>query len=154
MKFVRDAHPPRFRVPGDVEVIELGAVEEGPFGSIAATGFGLPAWAGSLFAELPGREGWRCYLARIDGEAQACGAMFVDGTVAELGIDATLESARRRGCQLALLHRRIHDAAWAGCTTLFAETGERAEGDRPAGSYSDLLRAGFEEAYLRPNWQR
>ena len=68
------------------------------------------------------------------------------------GIGATLESARRRGCQLALLHRRIVDAAEAGCTTLFVETGERVE-DRPAGSYRNILRAGFEEAYRCPNWQ-
>ena len=118
---------------------------------IAATGFGMPAWAAAFFAGLPGREGWRCYVARVDGEPQACGAMLIDGGVAEFGIGATLEPARRRGCQLALLHRRIVDAAEAGCHTLFVETGERAE-DRPAGSYRNILRAGFEEAYLCPNW--
>ena len=102
---------------------------------------------------MPGREGWRCYVARVDGAAQACAAMLVDGDIAELGIAATLEPARGQGCQLALLHRRIADAVEAGCRLLFVETGERAE-DRPAGSYRNILRAGFEEAYLRPNWQR
>jgi hypothetical protein len=53
---------------------------------------------------------------------------------------------------MALLHRRIVDAAAAGCHTLFVETGERAPG-RPSTSYGNILRAGFEEAYLRPNWQ-
>lgn len=153
MKFVRDAHPPRFAEPKGVEVVELGTGTEEPFGVIAAIGFGLPAWAAGFFADLPGRDGWRCYVARIDGEAQACAAMLVDGEVAEFGIAATLEPARGRGCQLALLRRRILDAAAAGCRTLFVETGERAE-DRPAGSYRNILRAGFEEAYLRPNWQR
>lgn len=152
MKFVRDAHQPRFRVPDDVEVIELTGGDREPFGAIAATGFGMPAWAGTFFAQLPGRAGWRCYVARVDGEAAACGAMLIDGELAELGIGATLESARRRGCQLALLHRRIVDAAAAGCRTLFVETGERVE-DRPAGSYRNILRAGFEEAYLCPNWK-
>lgn len=153
MKFVRDAHPPRFHAPDDVEVVELGDGSEEPFGMIAATGFGLPAWASAFFADLPRRNGWRCYVARLDGEAQACAAMLVDGGVAEFGIAATLEPARGRGCQLALLHRRILDAAEAGCELLFVETGERAE-DRPSGSYRNILRAGFEEAYLRPNWQR
>lgn len=152
MKFVRDAHPPRFKVPGGIEVVELAAPDEAPFGMIAATGFGLPAWAAALFSELPGRPGWRCYVALLDGAPQACAAMLVDGAVAEFGIAATLEPARGRGCQLALLRRRIADAAAAGCETLFVETGERAE-DRPAGSYRNILRAGFEEAYLRPNWQ-
>jgi hypothetical protein len=153
MKFVRDPHPPRFRVADDVEVLELSGAEDERFGIVAATGFGMPVWASAFFAGLPGAEGWRCYVARVDGETQACGAMLIHDGVAEFGVSATLESARRRGCQLALLHRRIIDAAEAGCHTLFVETGER-DGDRPAGSYRNILRAGFEAAYLCPNWQR
>jgi GNAT superfamily N-acetyltransferase len=152
MKFVRDPHPPRFRVPDDVEVVEVTGGEQDPFGMIAATGFGMPAWATTFFAQLPGREDWRCYVARIEGEPVACGAMLLNGAIAEFGIGATLESARRRGCQLALLHRRIIDAAAAGCHTLLVETGERVP-DRPSSSYRNILRAGFEEAYLRPNWK-
>ena len=153
MKFVRDTHPPRFPVPDGVEVLELTAPDQEPFGTIAAIGFGLPAWAAEFFAHLPGREGWHCYVAKVDGEAQACGAMLTDGGIAEFGIAATLQQARGRGCQTALLHRRIRDAAGAGCQTLFVETGERVP-DRPSASYRNILRAGFEEAYLRPNWQR
>jgi GNAT superfamily N-acetyltransferase len=153
MKFVRDTHLPRFKVADDVEVVELTGPEQEPFGMIAATGFGLPAWAAAFFAGLPGREGWRCYVAHVDGTAQACAAMLVDGTVAELGIAATLEPARGRGCQPALLHRRIIDAAAASCDTLLIETGERVPG-RPSASYRNILRAGFKEAYLRPNWRR
>jgi GNAT superfamily N-acetyltransferase len=152
MKFVRDAHPPRFKLPA-VEVVELTGAEEEPFGMIAATGFDLPAWASTFFAQLPGRERWRCYVARVEGTSQACAAMHVDGAVAEFGIAATLEPARGRGCQTALLHRRITDAAAAGCQTLLVETGERVP-DRPSASYRNILRAGFTEAYVRPNWQR
>jgi GNAT superfamily N-acetyltransferase len=153
MKFVRDPHPPRFPAPDGVEVAELEGPGEEPFAMIAATGFGMPAWTGGLFANLPGRDGWRCYVARVGGTAQACAAMLIDGDIAQFGIAATLESARGRGCQAALLHRRIRDAAAAGCRTLFVETGERMP-DRPSGSYRNILRAGFEEAYLRPNWRR
>jgi GNAT superfamily N-acetyltransferase len=153
MKFVRDAHPPRFPAPAEVEVMELSAADEEPFGTIAAVGFGLPAWAANYFAHLPGRDGWRCYIARVDGKAQACAAILIEDGIAEFGIAATLEEARGRGCQTALLHRRIRDAAEAGCHTLFVETGERVP-DRPSGSYRNILKAGFEEAYLRPNWQR
>jgi len=152
MKFLRDPHPPRFAAPQDVEVVELSDPAEEPFGMIAATGFGMPAWAAAFFAGLPGRAGWRCYVAKLDGEAQACGAMLIDGGIAAFGVGATLEPARRRGCQLALLHRRIVDATDAGCRTLFVETGERVE-DRPAGSYRNILRAGFKEIYLCPNWR-
>jgi GNAT superfamily N-acetyltransferase len=153
MKFARDAHPPRFAVPEDLEVVEATDGGQEPFGMIAATGFGLPAWAAAFFADLPGREHWRCYVARVDGETQACAAMLIQEDVAEFGIAATLEPARGRGAQRALLHRRIVDAAAAGCRTLFVETGERVP-DRPFASYKNILRAGFEEAYLRPNWTR
>jgi hypothetical protein len=151
MKFTRDAHPPRFKASDAVEVVELDGTSEEPFGMIAATGFGLPAWAAAFFADLPGRAGWHCYVALVEGEAQACAAMLISSGIAEFGIAATLEPARGRGCQLALLHRRIGDAAAAGCQTLFVETGERIPG-QPSPSYRNILRAGFEEAYLRPNW--
>jgi GNAT superfamily N-acetyltransferase len=153
MKFVRDPHPPRFPAPDGVEVVEVTSPDQEPFGTIAALGFGMPAWGAELFAHLPGRDGWRCYVARVDGESCGCGAMVIEGEVAELGIGATLEDARGRGCQTALLRRRISDAAEAGCRTLLVETGERVS-DRPSASYRNILKAGFEEAYLRPNWQR
>lgn len=153
MKFVRGAHPPRFPAPPGIEVVELTAPDQEPFGTIAATGFGLPAWAAEFFAHLPGKDGWRCYVAKIEGEAQGCAAMLIEDGLAEFGVAATLEQGRGRGCQTALLHRRICDAAAAGCRTLFVETGERVP-DRPSASYRNILKAGFEEAYLRPNWQR
>jgi GNAT superfamily N-acetyltransferase len=153
MKFVRDPHPPRFPAPDGVEVVEVTSPDQEPFGTIAALGFGMPAWGAELFAHLPGRNDWRCYVARVDGEACGCGAMVIAGGVAELGVGATLEEARGRGCQTALLRRRILDAAEAGCRTLLVETGERVA-DRPSASYRNILKAGFEEAYLRPNWQR
>lgn len=151
MRFVRDPHPPRFSPSEEVEVVELAAPDQEPFGAIVAAAFGLPAWGAELFASLPGRPSWRCYVAKLDGNAQAAGAMFLDADVAELGIGATLEPARGRGAQLALLHRRIVDAAAAGARLLFVETGERVPG-RPSNSYRNILRAGFEEAYVCPNW--
>lgn len=153
MKFVRDPHPPRFRVAADVEVVELGPDDDDPIGMIAATAFELPAWAAAFFADKAGRPGWRCYVARVDGEPQACGMTLIDSGIAQLAIAATLEPARGRGCQPALLGRRIRDAAAAGCHTLFVETGERVPG-RPSISYRNILRAGFREAYVRPNWVR
>lgn len=153
MKFVRDPHPPRFPAPKGIEVVELTGPDREPFGTIAAVGFGLPVWGAEFFAHLPGKAGWRCYVAKVDGQSQGCAAMLVEDGIAEFGVAATLEQARGRGCQTALLHRRIVDAAEAGCHTLLVETGERVP-DRPSTSYRNILKAGFEQAYLRPNWQR
>jgi hypothetical protein len=153
MKFARDAAAPELPEPDGVEIAELGRGQGEEFGEMVAEGFGLPAWAGSLFHGLPGTDGWHCYLAEVDGRPAATGAMLVGDGTAEFGLAATREAARGRGCQLGLLRRRIADAGAAGCRTLFVETGERTAG-RPSGSYRNILRAGFEEAYLRPNWQR
>ena len=150
MRFVRDAHAPRFAVASDVEVVEVDD-DDSPFGTIAALGFSLPAWVASLLAPLPALADWRCYLALIDGEPQACAAMLLDGEIAELGVAATIESGRRRGCQLARWRRRSEDAAAAGVSTLFVETGERVPG-RTSTSYGNILRAGFEEASLCSGW--
>jgi GNAT superfamily N-acetyltransferase len=152
MKFLRDASPPDLPEPPGVEVFELAEGEGEGFSAIVAEGFGMPVWAGTLFYDLPGREGWHCYVAAVDGEAAGAAAMLAHGGIAEFGLAATLDSARGRGCQTALLRRRIADAAAVGCHTLFVETGERRP-DRPEGSYRNILRAGFREAYLRPNWQ-
>lgn len=153
MKFVRDASPPEFRLPPGIDVFEVGEDEGEGLAWIAAEGFELPRWAAALFFDLPGRLGWRCYVAVVDDVASACASMFIHDGIAEFGIAATLERARGRGCQTALLHRRILDAASAGCHTLLVETGERTP-ERPSTSYRNILRAGFREAYLRPNWQR
>jgi hypothetical protein len=153
MKFVHDGSQASHPQPDGPEIFELGRGEGEAFGRIAATGFGLPDWASALFEFLAGREGWRLYLGAIEGVPVACGATLIAGGIAELGIGATLEQARGRGCQLALLRRRVRDAADAGCRTLFVETGERAEG-KPSTSYRNILRAGFREAYVRPNWER
>ena len=124
MKFVRDTHPPRFSPPADVEVVELDGPTRSPSRRssppVSACPPGLRA-----FRRAARPAGWRCYVARVDGEAQATAAMLLDAGIAELGMAATLEPARRRGCQPALLHRRIVDAAAAGCELLFVETGER-----------------------------
>jgi len=45
---------------------------------------------------------------------------------------------------------RIREAVAAGCTAISTETGERVI-DRPGASYSNIVRHGFREAYVRPN---
>ena len=79
--------------------------------------------------------------------------MLIDDGVAQLGPGTTLEHARGRGCNTALLRRRMLDAVEAGCHTVFVELGER-DPSASRGAYRNLRRAGFEEAYKSRNWQR
>ncbi len=64
--------------------------------------------------------GWYCYLAFLAEEVAAFGAMRVQGGVASLISSATLPHLRRRGCQTALLARRMADAAELGCDLVFS----------------------------------
>jgi ribosomal protein S18 acetylase RimI-like enzyme len=131
--------------------VELAEPRHGPdFGDIVAAGYGFEPFVAAWLAELP-KTSWRCYLA-YDGEDPAgAAALFVHEGTAYLSFAATKAEHRRKGAQSALLAARIRDAVEAGCAMLVTETGERIP-MKPSDSYRNILRFGFEEAYLRPNY--
>jgi GNAT superfamily N-acetyltransferase len=115
-------------------------------------GYGVPAEAQGLFAPLVGLPGWHCFLAWSGDEPAGCGALYIDGRLAWLGMAATRPAHRRRGAQIAVLLARIEAARALGAAALYTETGA-APADGPGPSYRNILRAGFRESYLRANWQ-
>lgn len=151
LTFVRDTGPSDLpQMPG-IEIVKLQEDEGEGMSTIAAEGLGLPEWAGTLFFDLPNRPRWHCYVALLDGELASCGAMMVEGEIAELGVDATRADARGRGCQLSLLRHRIEAARALGCHTLFAEVGCNI--GSVAITRGNLLHAGFQEAYRSRVWR-
>ena len=156
IKFVRQAGPPMLPEDPEITIFELGEEIDGEgLSTIASEELELPVTAGTLFFALPQEEGWRCYTAALDPEegVVATGAMLIHEGVAQLGPGTTREHARGRGCNTALLRRRLIDAAEAGCHTVFVELGEREPGMISA-AHRNLHRAGFREAYASRNWQR
>ncbi|MEX2105884.1 MAG: GNAT family N-acetyltransferase [Solirubrobacterales bacterium] len=152
-KYVRAASRPSLPDAPGVEVLELAPDEGEGMSFVAAEGLGLPDLAGILFYDLPSLESWRCYVALLEGELVACGAMLIDEGIATLGIDATVSHARGRGCNQALLRRRLIDAADAGCHAILAEAcDEPRRGDSAVAR--NLRRVGFEEACRSVTWQR
>jgi GNAT superfamily N-acetyltransferase len=121
------------------------------FAAIVTEGFGLPPAFVTWLEALPGRDGWHCLLVRVDGQPAAAGALFAQGDVGWLGLGATRPELRGRGGQGALLRERVEVARELGVTVLVTETGEQVA-DRPSGSYRNILRAGFTEESLRPNY--
>jgi GNAT superfamily N-acetyltransferase len=81
----------------------------------------------------------------------ATGAMYVDGAYAWIDFAATLAEYRGRGAQTSLLAQRVRDAAKLGCQWLVVETAQELP-DKPAPSYRNMVRHGFVEAYVRPNY--
>jgi GNAT superfamily N-acetyltransferase len=149
MKFRRGVEP--LDASTDLRVEAVGAEHGEAVGRIIATAYEAPPWLAVWVAAVPGRPGWSFHLAFDGDEPVAAGALHVAGAAGWLGFGATLPSHRGRGAQGALLAARIAEAARRGCATVVTETGERTE-DRPSASYRNILRAGFEEAYLRANW--
>lgn len=87
------------------------------------------------------------FLASLDGQAIAAGAMTVSGGVALLAGASTIPQHRRQGAQLALLDSRLRYAAEQGCDIAMM-------GALPgSGSQRNAERHGFRIAYTRIKWQ-
>jgi hypothetical protein len=150
MKFSRGVGPREAQ--SDLRVERVGVERADDFAHVVVGGYGMPEWAGPLSATAVGRPGWSCYVA-YDGDVPAgAGALFAREGVGWLGFGATLPALRARGAQSAILAARIEDARKQGCRVVVTETGELEEG-RPSNSYRNILRAGFREAGVRPNYR-
>ena len=132
-----------------VRLIEKG--EEELYARISAAGwseFGFGDFMlemGRLYANT---EGLRLFLAELDGQAIATGALSLCEGVAHLAGASTIPEGRRRGAQLALLEARLQYAASHGCDLALM-------GALPgSGSQRNAERHGFRIAYTRIKWTR
>ncbi len=150
MKFRRGLEAPG-DVSTDLSISEVGVEHAEAFGRVIMGSFGLPPAFEDWIAALVGRPGWRCFLAFAGDRPAAAGALYLAGESGWLALGGTLPEFRRRGAQNAILAARLEAAAEAGCAFVVTETGEQVEG-RPSHSYRNIVRAGFEPAYVRPNY--
>ena len=93
------------------------------------------------------RQGSPAFLAEIDGEPAAAGALSIHEGVALFGGAATIPEFRRRGLQTALLHARLQYAFEHGCdlAMIVAEPGSESQ--------RNAERRGFRVAYTRLKWK-
>jgi GNAT superfamily N-acetyltransferase len=137
-------------------VHEIGPERGIEFARVLRTTYGLPEALEPVTAALPGRPGWHCWLA-LDGNRPAgAAALHVSAETSGpragyLGLAGTLPEHRGKGAQSALLAIRIERARELGCDAVYTETGEQRP-DRPSASYRNIVRSGFEELYVLPNW--
>ncbi|GAB4327262.1 MAG: GNAT family N-acetyltransferase [Candidatus Zixiibacteriota bacterium] len=134
-----------------VRVEQIGPERAAEFAGLFVAAFEWPDEIRPWVTAVIGRPGWRFYLAYLGDHAIATGAMFIDGPTAWLDFASTHSAFRGRGAQTALIQRRIRDAAAAGVQTLVTETAEDHR-EKPSISMHNLIRCGFEVAYLRPNY--
>lgn len=149
MKFERGPEPPPEPATA-LDVRLAGRDDAAAFAHALIAGYEMPGWMEEWVAALVGRPGWSCYVAYQGSEPAAAGCLYVRPPAAWLGLAGTVPELRRRGGQGAIMAARIREAVEAGCTAIGTETGERVI-DRPSASYSNIVRFGFREAYVRPN---
>jgi GNAT superfamily N-acetyltransferase len=149
-KFVRDRGAP-LPATADVEIREATSADGPAFARIACAAFDLGAAAEPWLARLPGRPGYHVFLAFVDGEPAGCGALVLDGDLAWTDWGATAPAFRGRGIQRALLAHRCRTADARGVRRTHTCTGEAVPGE-PQHSFGNILRCGFRETYVRPNW--
>jgi hypothetical protein len=135
----------------NLTVREIGA-EYGPaFGEIICDAFDLGDKAIPWLAKLPGRENWHIFMS-FDGDKPAgVGALFVKNGFGWTDYGATSPEFRCRGSQGAVMAARLNLAIELGCQKIFCCTGVSVPGD-PQHSYSNILKAGFKEEYVRENY--
>jgi hypothetical protein len=88
---------------------------------------------------------WKLYLATVDGEPAAVAALIARAGVGYLGTAATVPALRGKGCQSALLQRRLADASQnCDLVTSLALPGSVSE--------RNLRRAGLTVAFTKVFW--
>ena len=96
------------------------------------------------WVDLPGTT---LYLATVDGTPAAGAVLRVGGGIVYLANASTTPEFRGRGCQTALLARRIADAAGAGCDLV---AGQATFGST---SQRNMQRAGMQPAFTLTTWR-
>jgi hypothetical protein len=152
MKFSRRVGDPP-TVETDLRVQEIGPEHADSFGRVVVAAYGMPTDLVSVSSVVVGRPGWHCFVAFAGDEPAGVAALHAGDGLGWLGFAGTVPELRGRGAQNALLAARTARAEELGLEQLVTETGAR-QPDRPSNSYRNILRNGFEEAYLRPNYIR
>jgi GNAT superfamily N-acetyltransferase len=148
-KFERGVEPVRSRTE-----LEIAATRNPvDFGAVIRSTWAVPPDAERWLARLVSHPDWHCFVAYDVGRPVAAGMLYAEGDTGWLGITSTLVEYRGRGAQSALLAARADRARELGLRRLVTETGATEE-EEPGPSFRNIVRAGFEPAYVRPNYTR
>ncbi|HEY7771073.1 GNAT family N-acetyltransferase [Longimicrobium sp.] len=145
--------PTTIPVPGAETQVRVRRVEPGEvdvWADTAARGWGetpeLAEFMRAFGTITATAEGAVPFLAEVEGEPVATGALAMHGGVALLAGASTVPAARKQGAQRALLQARLRFAAEHGCdlAMMGAEPG--------SASQRNAERQGFRIAYTRIKW--
>jgi len=101
---------------------------------------------GTAIRVLVGHPQFRCYLALVEDVPAALGVLHVANGIGSMANALTVPAFRGRGCQTALLYRRIRDAVQAGCNLLVSQCMPGVT------SQNNQVRVGFQIAGSKAWW--
>ncbi len=136
----------------DLTVREIDSTHGREFGTIVCDAFDLSDTAIPWISKLPGRPDWHVFMSFDGDTAAGVGALYVKDSYGWTDFAATAPAFRRRGSQGVLMAARLERALDLGCKKIFTCTGVNVPGD-PQHSYSNILRVGFIEDYVRDNYE-
>jgi len=138
--------------PGEMNVRVTGPEESHLWADVSARGWTqehpeLLPFVQQFGAIAAAKDYSTCFLAEIDGQPGAAGALNIHDGVALFAGAATVPELRRRGLQSALLQERMRYAADHGCdlAMMVAEAGSNSQ--------RNAERQGFRIAYTRTKWR-
>lgn len=149
-KCVRGSRPPA-TIQTTLRVEPASADNRATYAQTIGESFGMPASLAPFLGATVDAPDWRSYLSYDRDEPVGCGALHIENGVGWLGGGGTIPAARKRGSQGAVMARRLADGVALGCTRFVTETGAETP-EQPNPSLHNMLRAGFELAYLRTDW--
>jgi hypothetical protein len=150
-RYIRSADSPP-AVHTNLTVKRIDSKQAEIFADVFKRAYGLPDILKPFLTAVIGRRGWAHYLAFEGDIPVASGVLHMENETGWFGMGSTLPSHRHQGAQSAIIARRIADAQAENCRWLVAETAEDTP-EHPNPSSKNLVRLGFQLAYLRPNYE-
>lgn len=144
----------RRNLPDGVEIRVAEGEEDLAFAASAmpvafdSTGEPWLTWLTDSMRATFTRPDYRTYIALVDGQPAGFAQLHLADGVGSLALAGTLPQFRGRGVQTALIHRRIDEAAEAGCDLMAAQTGNGTV------SQWNMERAGLRIAYTKAELYR
>jgi len=134
-----------------LRVVEARPEHAQDFSRVVTQAYEFEPRAEEALAAVVGRSGWHCFVTYDGVEPAGAAALFVHQRAGWLSFAGTLPEHRRKGSQGALFAARVARARELGVELLATETGNLVP-SRPSNSYRNIVRVGFEQRYVRPNY--
>ena len=150
-KSLREIGKPVALSESKVTVEHLAPNQIEDFNNVVLEAFDWGNGLNEMFTLTYGKKGWFHYLAKENEKPVGIATMFTKNKFASLAIAGTIPDARGKGVQTALIRARLNDAIKVGCRYAVVETAEDKP-DNPVTSYKNMMRQGFQRAYLRPGF--